>query len=824
MVSIRQFLLKSLGVANFIPMFMKKIFRGTAVLLLLAAFNAHLVNAHAQGTAFTYQGQLNTSGSPANGIYDFRFLLAANTNGSGYVGSPVTVFSNQVNNGLFTVTIDFGAGILNGSNYWLEVDVRTNGASSYTALAPIQPLTPVPYAIFANTASSLDGTLPATALTGTYSGAVTLNNPANSFSGNGTGLTNLNATTLGGLAATNFWKTVGNAGTTTNNNFLGTTDNQPLEVRVNGVRVLRLEPDPRGFNGTSVIGGFPGNADLQQAGNPSGGNVIAGGGSTNAANIIDVGSSGGFIGAGGLNYIGANLQSTVITGGAQNTNRSVEAVIGGGLLNQIQANASYATIGGGRANIASGLASVIGGGGYDGNFFAGNTNAGNGATIGGGVGNLILSNTRDSTISGGYKNQIQSGGIGSVIAGGSLNVISGIESFIGCGGFDGNTDAPNSIAANDAVIVGGRNNQILLNGRLSVIGGGDSNEILSSGYNAAIVGGYGNVASGAGSFIGGGGYDGSAFGGNTNAGNAAVIGGGLQNHIQSGENYATIGGGGYNKANGVSATIAGGYLNQVNNTDSTVGGGWGNVVSGIGSVIGGGGHDGVNYAANTNAGNAAVIGGGFSNKVQTNALYAVVGGGASNTISGRLGAIPGGDQNVASTNGFAAGHRAKAIDQGAFVWADATEADFSDSGINTFNIRAAGGVVFTNGAGQSVSWNPGAGSWAFTSDRNAKENFKSVDALGILEKVSRLPLTEWSYRGFNERHVGPMAQDFHAAFPMNANDKMLNSADEAGITMAAVQGLNRKVDAETAALRAENAQLKERLNALEKIIRQHESN
>jgi formylglycine-generating enzyme required for sulfatase activity len=159
----------------------------------------------AQGTGFTYQGRLQEAGSPANGNYDFRFRIASDALGNNYVGSPFLTNAVPVSNGLFTVTLDFGAGIFTGPSYWLQVDVRTNGAGGYTALSPLQPLTPTPYAVMANSASNLLGTLPAAQLSGalpssqlagTYSSAVTLNNAGNSFSGSGAALTGLNASQL----------------------------------------------------------------------------------------------------------------------------------------------------------------------------------------------------------------------------------------------------------------------------------------------------------------------------------------------------------------------------------------------------------------------------------------------------------------------------------------------------------------------------------------------------------------------------------------------------------------------------------------------------
>ena len=179
-----------------------------AVCFFAAAFNLL-----AQGTAISYQGQLHDSGSLANTNYDFRFgVFNAVTNGS-QLSVWLTNTTVPVSNGLFMVTLNFGAsvfnGTANGSNDWLDVAVRPAGTANFTVLTPRQPILPVPYALFALSASNLLGTLPATQLTGTvasgvvsgsYSNGVNFVNATNSFfgafSGNGVGLTNLNATNL----------------------------------------------------------------------------------------------------------------------------------------------------------------------------------------------------------------------------------------------------------------------------------------------------------------------------------------------------------------------------------------------------------------------------------------------------------------------------------------------------------------------------------------------------------------------------------------------------------------------------------------------------
>src|SRR5205814_123103 len=113
--------------------------------------------------------------------------------------------------------------------------------------------------------------------TQTFTGQNIFNNPANAFAGDGGGLANVNALTLGGLSSSNFWKTAGNAGTTPGPNFLGTTDNQPLEIQVNSTRALRIEP--HATSAPSLVGGY-----LQNSVAGFYGATVAGGGTSGSPN------------------------------------------------------------------------------------------------------------------------------------------------------------------------------------------------------------------------------------------------------------------------------------------------------------------------------------------------------------------------------------------------------------------------------------------------------------------------------------------------------------------------------------------------------------
>jgi hypothetical protein len=121
-----------------------------------------------------------------------------------------------------------------------------------------------------------------------------------------------------------------------------------------------------------------------------------------------------------------------------------------------------------------------------------------------------------------------------------------------------------------------------------------------------------------------------------------------------------------------------------------------------------------------------------------------------------------------------------------------------------------------------------------TSDRNMKENFASVDARAVLEKVAAMPVTRWNFKGESHvEHIGPMAQDFHAAFATGADDRHIATVDAGGVALAAIKGLNEKLTEkeaeltklrdETDALRERNDAMEKRLAALEEMLRRSKS-
>ncbi len=213
------------------------------------------------------------------------------------------------------------------------------------------------------------------------------------------------------------------------------------------------------------------------------------------------------------------------------------------------------------------------------------------------------------------------------------------------------------------------------------------------------------------------------------------------------------------------------------------------------------------------------------------ARSATVGGGDYNAASGYYATVPGGNGNVAFGNySFAAGRQAKANHNGTFVWGDSL---FNSNGKpssvpDEFNVYCSGGArFFSNSAATAgVLLAPGGGSWSAVSDRDSKENVEPVDGRAILERLLSMPLSTWNYKAQDDsiRHMGPMAQDFHAAFGLGVSDKLIDTIDPYGVALASIQGLHsllQEKDAEIEALRrqvAALAGLPSQLSALEERI------
>lgn len=500
-----------------------------------------LALAESYGTAFTYQGQLQHQGSAAQGEFDFTFTLFDVELDGSQVTTPIQWEDVLVTEGTFTVELDFGTFIQATDEYWLEIAVRPGySTESHTLLSPRQYLYPGPRSVFAlraATASQSDQAGDSDTLQG---------HPASDFA--------LSAHDHEGLN----WKLNGNVGTIPGQ-FLGTVDNQALDLRVNNSRALRLEPDATSPN---IIGGYAGN--LTAGAN---GATIAGGGKDLAVNQVtaDYGAVGGGAGNTASGYAAtvsggeghsATGSYAVVGGGQQNT-AGEHAVVGGGQNNQ--ASGSHATVSGGNTNDASASFSSIGGG-------ATNQAAGNFAVVGGGSYNEAQA--KYAAILGGGPSDEGNPTI-------TNNRVSDDFGVIGGGGGntagDGDGDTSN---AQFTTVGGGRQNSSA--GGYATVGGGNSNS--AGGYAATIAGGQSNAANNSYATVSGG-------SGNSVNSSYATVSGGMSN--SSSNQYATVSGGRNNSARSAYTTVGGGYANTASGPFATVPGGQSNTAAGQGSFAAG---------------------------------------------------------------------------------------------------------------------------------------------------------------------------------------------------------------------------------------------
>ena len=694
-------------------------------LALWSAINLQLTTAHAQGTAFTYQGQLQNNGAPANGTYDLQFVLF-NTNQFGFPAAPIlTNAAVSVNNGLFTTTLDFGSSIFAGTNFWLDISVRTNGNGAFIELSPRQPITPTPYAITAE-------------------------------------------------------------------NLSGVVENNSIQGAVS----------------LATISGGGGNVIQSGANNAT----IGGGG----YNTIQSGADHSTIGGGYSDEIQGGAWESVISGGQGNIigSNAVWSAIGGGLNNVIQTNATYSAIFGGLDNTIYASYSFIGGG-------WGNTIYASYSFIGGGYFNMIQVGANLSTIGSGYFNMIQAGAILSTIGGGQANAIgtNALFAVVG-GGF-------NNAAGNESATVSGGNNNIA-NGRDSTVGGGAQNEATSD--QATVAGGFYNNAGGHWSGVSGGAF-------NIASGFAAAIGGGESNNVTA--DFGTVGGGFQNTASGTNATVSGGELNTASGKFSFAAGQqaqalhdgafvWADSQGGAFTstannqfLIRAGGGVGINTTSPQQA--LSVVGGmnidqGGQNSGNVSANALTFGSGSGEGIASQRTSIGSGSQfDLVFYTAFLP--RLTILASGLMTTPGSISLTSASSAIN------CSGTIFSVG-NITTSGNVIAHGVTLSSDRNMKENFAPLDTKAILEKVAALPLTEWNYKTDNKdvQHIGPMAQDFHAVFQLNGvDDKHISVVDEDGVALAAIQGLNQKLDekdSEIQTLKQQNDSLAERLNELEATVKQ----
>jgi len=517
------------------------------------------------------------------------------------------------------------------------------------------------------------------------------------------------------------------------------------------------------------------------------------------------GTSPNLIGGSSTNWITSGVYGATISGGGQygSPNYVLDhfGTVGGGDTNQAGnldddlTNASFATVGGGTGNQASAL--------Y--------------ATIGGGANNRASASY--STVCGGYNNQAS--GLGAFVAGGSSSQASGVDAVVGGGTL-------NQASGDYATVPGGMSNEAI--GNYSFAAGfrakanhpgafvwGDVTlaDITSTAMNTFLVRASNGITltveSGALRLL-------------PTVTSPNLIGGYSGNSITSGVYGATISGGGQSLglANHITdhhGTIGGGKQNQAGSNDTTLD-------NAMYATVGGG------YGNQATAENATVSGG---DNNRASAPAATVSGGVDHETSGWYSTVPGGANNhAAGILSFAAGFRARANHDGSFVWSDFNGFDFASTADNQFNVRATGGARFVlaiDGTSGDPTWTCSAvdgSSWACSSDRALKENLVLAEPQQTLQQLAQVPVYYWNAKGGGARHIGPMAQDFAAAFAVGENNTSLATIDLDGVALAAIQGLyqrSKELEAENAGLhqqaqhlQAENAELRQQMEDLDQRL------
>ncbi len=503
------------------------------VLILAMSAVCDTSSAVPQGSEFTYQGNLEQNSAPANGAFDFEFRVFDAPVGGMEMAPSMLVDDLDVDTGIFTTVLDFGDAPFSGDRVYLEIAVRQGAdTGAYTLLSPRQEITSAPYALHAQfvgpnsvgTPELQNNSVGASQIISSQvqervNGSCPEGQSIRVINSNGSVLCETDDTGASG----NAWLTTGNGGTTAGLDFLGTTDAEPMEIHVEGARVLRLEPSAGSLQSPNVLSGHNGNT----VGSGFGASVVHGGSpfDTNQANNDGVTISGGFgqtanglssTISGGRGHTADGEYATV--GGGQGHNGLADhSTVAGGNLNTVVSAATAGTVGGGERNDARAPHSVVAGGSFN------NTNT-------------SLTYLEHSTISGGAQN-IATGSF-SVIAGGSDNVSENFHTVIGGG-------QSNRASDSHSVVSGGESN--MSDGDHSTVAGGETN--MATGDHSTVSGGLDNTASGFWDVVSGGTN-------NQASGSLGVVSGGVSN--QSRGNGSVVPGGRNNVAGGDNSW-AGGY-------------------------------------------------------------------------------------------------------------------------------------------------------------------------------------------------------------------------------------------------------------------------
>jgi len=740
---------------------------------------AFITTLHAQSSAFTYQGQLADNGSPANGFYDLTFSVWTNSAGPAQVGDTITNLAVPVSDGLFTVTLDFGPGVFDGSERWLEIGVATNGGGVFPSLSARQPITSTPYAIKAGSvdASAISGTLPLAQLPATVVTNEASNvNLSGSFSGDAGGLTNLDSSRLIG----------------------------PLTVLGGGLLNIGQINDGSQARSVAVAGDYAYLADnddglrIYDISDPT--NPLSIAHTNNAPNSRGVAVSGNYV------YLASLFDGLRIYDVSDPTNPiNIGHTNDGGGAWSVVVSGDYAYL----ADTADGLQVFDVSNPADPQLVGGATNgapardvvlSGNYAYVAGHSAGLFVYDISDPTHPMGI-GQTNNGGqaLGVAVSGDYLYLANSSD---GLRVYDVSNPAnPENI------------------GHIAAAGIAES-VVVADGY--AYMAEHGDLRA----------YD-----------------------VRDPANPVEVAS--FDTTFCLDVALAGNYLYLANGFDGlyvfdvTVA----RATSFGGHFLGDGGgltnlHLNSLEAADGNPSQAVYVDNvgnvGIGTTAPEDLLHIYGGTGGPAHIRARM--IIEDDDTAylqfvtpsTAERGLLFSDEATPT-RGGLIFNTASTPhglEFRTGGITTprMVLTSAGDV----GIGTADPTNKldvvgdvSATTFITTSDRNMKENLRPVVPEEILARVAALPIHQWNFKADSDTiHLGPMAQDFYAAFRVGPDDKHIATVDADGVALAAIQGLNQKVESgeQKAALRSqrsevrihklevENAELKARLQEIEQLL------
>lgn len=814
--------------------------------ILVLTYSFGVPDCLAQSSAFTYQGRLADSGTPTAGAYDLRFTIYDSPTNGTIVSGPLSRAPISVTSGLFTVVLDFGSNVFGGPDRWLEIGVRTNGsAGSYQVLTPRQPLTATPYAIRSGNASSFTGAISDSQLSAnipllngnqTFSGAVTFsggsNHYAGSFSGDATGLTNLASEHLtGAITVSNGLVNIGHVGNISAEGvafsghfaFVATTSGLNIydvanpaaptlvsqtstagyatDVRLNGnyayvacttdgIHVYNVS-DPAnpvsiwqtnlsGYNlhvavanNTAFLTGDPQGIAIYDVTNPTNGITIGHMPSENNAWNLALSGSLAFIveSTGALRIYDISNPANPVFLSQSNT--------GGSPAYGVAVASHFAYVAAGTNGLQvfdvadPANPKFVGHADSPGYAYA-ITTSGDFVWLADGVSGVCLydvSNPAKPVL----LSQVFNGGYATYLA------VSGGTGFL-AGDTDGLRVYQNGIAAAPGFQGDGSR---LTNLNAGALFGTVPDMLLSP--NVALLGQTQT-------FTGQNSFTAPVLLGNANSGAPlAVRGAGTQNdqlRLQETTNPAHLASFGVNSTSDLFIQTHQSGVGAVGNIILETG-------FPSGSYQGGNVGIGTRTPGRRLTVQTASNSYGIEHTDGSVQLDTFVGG---STGGGWLGTVSNDRLNFFVNNGSAA-----------------------------MTVETNGNVgigIVSPGTKLQVNGTVSATAFTIASDRNLKEHFAPVNSRDILDKVLELPLTTWNYRTDpGASHLGPMAQDFRAAFGFGTDDKHIATVDADGVALAAIQGLNQKLEQETAAQRAELqnkdrriTDLEQRLQRLEKLL------